>query len=70
MIYESHDGGRTVYSHEPGDSASVRYQIDDLISRESKLTTRWFKLKKAVFLEDPVINDLIQKIEIIMELKK
>lgn len=70
MIFESPDGGYTIYARKPGDSVRVLHHIDDLTLREERLASRWVKLKEAVFLEDPVVDDLIEKIEIIMELKK
>jgi hypothetical protein len=70
LIFESPDGGYTIYARKPGDSVRVLHHIDDLTLREERLASRWVKLKEAVFLEDPVVDDLIEKIEIIMELKK
>lgn len=70
MIYESPDGGKTIYSRKSGESVRVLHRVDELVLREEKLASRWVKLKEAVFSEDPVIDDLIEKIEIIMELKK
>jgi hypothetical protein len=70
LIFESPDGGYTIYARKPGDSVRVLHHIDELTLREERLASRWVKLKEAVFLEDPVVDDLIEKIEIIMELKK
>ena len=70
MIYESPDGGRTVYSRECGDTVRTLHSVSDLLVREEKLSSRWVKLKDAVFKDDPAINDLLEKIEIIMELKR
>lgn len=70
MIYESPDGGKTVYSREPGETSRTIHKIDHILEREARLTGRWATLKNAVFLDDPVINDLIDKIEVLMELKK
>jgi len=69
-IYESPDGGKTVYSRKSGETARTLHRIDDLTRQEEKLATRWVKLKEAVFLDDPAINDLINQIEMMMELKK
>jgi len=69
-IYESPDGGRTVYSRKSGETARTLHCVDDLTRQEEKLATRWVKLKEAVFLDDPAINDLINQIEMLMELKK
>jgi hypothetical protein len=69
-IYESPDRGKTVYSRKSGETARTLHHVDDLTKQEEKLATRWVKLKDAVFLNDPTINNLIHQIEIIMELKK
>lgn len=70
MIYESPDGGQTVYVREDGSTGRVLYSVDSLVLREERLATRWVKLKEAVFKDDPSVNDLLEKIEILMELKR
>lgn len=72
IIYESPDGGKTVYSRKSGEPASSRtlHNIDPAYQREQELTARWARLKEAVMLDDPVINDYIEKIEILLELKR
>ena len=69
-IYESPDGGKTVYSRKSGETARTFHSVDDLTKQEEALASRWVKLKDAVFMNDPAINDLIDKIEVLMELKK
>jgi hypothetical protein len=69
-IYESPDGGKTVYSRKNGSSVRTLHSVDEMHKKEEQLATRWVKLKEAVFLEDPAIDDLINKIEMLMELKK
>ncbi len=69
-IYESPDGGKTVYSRKNGSPVRTLHSVDEMHLKEQALATRWVKLKEAVYLEDPVIDDLINKIEMIMELKK
>jgi len=70
VIYESPDGGKTVYSRKSGDSTRTLHSIDEMALNEQRLAARWANLKDAVFLDDPVINDLISKIETLVELKK
>jgi hypothetical protein len=70
VIYESPDGGKTIYSRKSGGIVRTFHSVDELTSQEEKLASRWVKLKDAVFLNDPTINDLIEKIEILMELKR
>lgn len=70
IVYESPDGGKTIYARKSGDPQRVLIHMDELYKKELELTERWKKLKKAVFLDDPGINDLISKIEVLMELKR
>jgi hypothetical protein len=69
-IYESPDGGKTVYSRKSGEAVRTLHHVDDMYKKEQELAQRWVKLKEAVYLDDPAINDLIHQIEMIMELKK
>lgn len=72
IIYETIDGGKTVYSRKLGEA--VRHlnqqEPDPVWLKEQELSTRWVKLKEAVFMDDPTINDLIDKIEVLVKLKK
>jgi hypothetical protein len=70
IIYESPDGGKTVYSRKSGETSRTLHSIDPTWKREQELTSRWANLKEAVFMDDPTINDYIEKIEILMKLKK
>lgn len=70
LIYESPDGGKTVYSRKMGETVRNFHSIDPVHKKQQELTARWAKLKDAVFLEDPAIDDYISKIEMLMELKK
>lgn len=70
LIYESPDGGKTVYSRKLGETVRTLHSVDPVHQKQQELTERWVKLKEAVFLEDPAIDDFISKIEMLMELKK
>lgn len=70
IIYESPDGGKTIYSRKSGESARTLVSVDQQVRTEESLAARWVKLKDAVFKNDPAINDLLEKIEILMELKR
>ena len=70
IIYESPDGDKTVYSRKPGETFSSLQHIDPAHTKEQELTNRWAKLKEAVMMDDPTINDLIDKIEVLVKLKK
>lgn len=70
IIYESPDGGKTVYSRKSGETSRTLHSIDPAYEQEQKLIARWARLKEAVMMDDPTINDLIEKIEILLRLKK
>lgn len=69
-IYESPDGGKTIYSRKMGETERTLHSIDAAYQKEQDLTARWANLKEAVFSDDPAINDFISKIEMLMELKR
>lgn len=72
IIYESPDGGKTVYARKSGETKRHLYSIDPAWEKEQKINTRWANLKEAVFMadSDPAMNDLIEKVEIYYRLKK
>ena len=69
-IYESPDGGKTVYSRKMGETVRTLHSIDAAHQKELELSARFTKLKHAVYLQDPAIDELIHKIEMLMELKR
>lgn len=71
-IYESPDGGKTVYSRKSGETdRPLQNRLTDPVwLKEQELAARWAKLKEAVMMDDPVINDYLEKIEILGCLKK
>lgn len=71
-IYESPDGGKTVYSRTPGESKQSLHHIDSEYEREQKLTRRWLDLKEAVFMADTdkALDYAIERVEILYALKK
>ena len=71
-IYESPDGGKTVYSRRGGDVSRTLIYEDPVYKKEAELTRRWANLKEAVFMadDDPTINDALEKLEIVYALKK
>lgn len=72
IIYESPDGGKTVYARKSGETTRRLHSVDPEWQKEQELNTRWANLKEAVFLadSDPALNDLIEKVEIYYKLKK
>lgn len=72
IIYESPDGGKTVYSRKSGETVRrlEKNMTDPEWIKEQELTARWASLKEAVMMDDPAINELISKIRMLAELKK
>ena len=74
IIYESPDGGKTVYSRKQGEPPSSRtlHSIDPEYKKEQELQVRWVNLKDIVFLADtdPTLNDALTKLEMLYALKK
>jgi len=74
IIYESPDGGKTVYSRKSGESPNSRklHSIDPVWKKEQELNARWANLKEPVFMadSDPTLNDAISKVEMLYALKK
>lgn len=72
LVYESPDGGKTVYARKHGSSERELHWVDPVFKKEGELSARWFKLKEAVFMadSDPTLNDAISKVEMLYELKR
>jgi hypothetical protein len=72
MIYESPDGGKTIYARERGSSNRVLVRTDDAVEETKKLINRQKRLMKIVELADtvPALNDQLEKLEEIYLLVK
>jgi hypothetical protein len=72
VIYESPDGGKTVYARKPGETVRHLHSVDPVWQKEQELNVRWVNLKPAVFMadSDPTLDDAIKKVEMIYLLKK
>lgn len=72
LVYESPDGGKTVYARKRGSSERHLHWVDPVWKREQDITQRWMKLKEAVFMadSDPTLNDAISRVEMLYELKR
>ena len=72
IIYESPDGGKTVYSRKSGETVRTLHSIDPAYKKEQELKLRWANLKEAVFMADtdPTLNDALTKLEMLYALKK
>jgi hypothetical protein len=65
IIYESPDGGKTVYSRKSGSLARKLHWEDPEHKRTQEALNRWANLKEAVLLADTnvTLNDAIEKVE-------
>lgn len=72
IIYESPDGGKTVYARKSGETTRQLHSVDPVWKKEQELSERWVKLKEAVFMadSDPTINDALTKLEMLYALKR
>lgn len=72
IIYESPDGGKTVYARKPGETVRHLHSVNPEWQKEQELKVRWVNLREAVNMADtdPAMNDLIEKVEIYYQLKK
>jgi hypothetical protein len=74
IIYESPDGGKTIYSRKSGEPHNSRtlHSIDPVWKKEQEIKLRWANLKEAVYMADtdPTLNDAISKVEMLYDLKK
>ena len=65
VIYESPDGGKTVYSRKSGSLKRTLHWEDPEHKRKQEALNRWADLKEAVLLADTnvTLNDAIEKVE-------
>lgn len=72
VIYESPDGGKTVYARKSGETVRQVHSVDPKHQKEQALNLRWVNLKEAVYMADTdiTLNDAINKVEILYAIKK
>lgn len=71
-IYESPDGGRTVYARRPGSQHRELYMRDPELDKELadlKQQEKWQQIL-ALRATNPGINELCEQIEVLYELSK
>lgn len=68
FVYESPDGGKTIYRRLPGSYMKELYHI----TPEVKAQIRWNKLKDAITLAEtePALDDAVSKVEMLYQLLK
>lgn len=72
VVYESPDGGKTVYARKIGDTVRTLHQVDPNWFKETQIYERWERLKPAVYMaeNDKSLDDAIKTVEILYALKK
>lgn len=72
IVYESPDGGNTVYSRKVGETVRTLHHADPSWKKANQLYQRWENLKPIVYMADtdPAINELLTKLEMLYALKK
>lgn len=70
VIYESPDGGKTIYSRNIGEDISKRVLIKS--NEEQKNFMRWQKWREILqaSIDNPSLKDAVEKAEVIYELSK
>jgi hypothetical protein len=69
-VFESPDGGRTVYARRPGESNRELYSQDSALQQELKdleNSKRWVEILQAR-KDNPELNHLCEQVEILYEL--
>ena len=68
VVYESPDGGKTIYSRKSGSSDRTMIQEDP----EKKITQRWLTWKEILKLAEtePSLRDAVEQAEIVYALIK
>lgn len=71
-IFESPDGGRTVYSRKSGSSERTLVSKDPQLILEEELSSKWVKWKEIIKLskDNPTLADAIEQAEILYALIK
>jgi hypothetical protein len=72
VIYESPDGGKTVYTRKSGEAVRHLHAVNEAWQKEQESNVRWANLKSAVFMADsvPALDDAIKKVEMLYLLLK
>jgi hypothetical protein len=71
-VFESPDGGRTVYARKPGSSSKELYSQDPQLQQELKdleKSKRWVEILQAR-ADNPELDQLCEQVEILYELQR
>ena len=71
IVYESPDGGKTVFSRKMGETARTLHSVDSKSKQDQERAARWIKYQDIIrdAEKDPVLDDLLEKIELYYKLK-
>lgn len=71
IIYESPDGGKTVYSRKPGETSRTLHSVDPTVKFHQDMANQWVKYQDIIRQShtDPALKDLLEKIELYYDLK-
>lgn len=71
IIYESPDGGKTVYSRKQGEATRTLHSVDSKFKQDQDRASKWIKYQDIIQRAevDPVLNDLLEKVELYYDLK-
>lgn len=71
-VYESPDGGKTIYRRMIGSSNRHLYYEDPVHLKQKRINERWVNLKEIVVMaeQDVSVNDALEKLEMLFTLKK
>lgn len=68
-IFESPDGGRTVYVRKPGDTHRHLLSTDQVLEKEKSEYERWMNIFNAR-QDNPSLDDICAQAEMLYELSK
>lgn len=71
IIYESPDGGKTVYSRKSGETNRTLHSVDPIVAKHKAQTEHWVKYQDIIRAadDDSVLQDMLEKIELYYDLK-
>ena len=71
IIYESPDGGKTVYSRKSGETNRTLHSVDPEHKKKQDQMEHWVKyqdiIRQAEY--DPALQDMLEKLELYYDLK-
>lgn len=72
VVFESPDGGNTVYARNIGETVRHLYHVDPAYEKQRQLYERWERLKPIVYMadNDVTLNDALKQLEMLYALKK